>query len=60
MRATLARYFNDLVSLVVLALMSIALIAAQAGATLPAEDANESAPTVLAADKNYSLLSEGE
>jgi hypothetical protein len=33
MRATLAPYINDIVSLLVLALMSIALIAGEAGAT---------------------------
>ena len=38
MRARLAQYSNEFVSLAVMALMSIALIAGQAGATQPPAD----------------------
>ena len=62
MRATLAQYTNDIVSLTILALMSIALIAGQAGATQPVagEPTEVDAVPVLVIDVTLSFRQEGE
>ncbi len=62
MRARLAQYSNELVSLTIMALMSIALIAGQAGAAQAAADE----PTVevtehmLVVDIDFRVRHEGE
>jgi len=62
MRARLAQYSNEIVSLAVMALMSIALIAGQAGATqAPAEEpAADVVEHVLVVDIDFRMRREGE
>ncbi len=62
MRATLAHYTNDIVSLLVMALMSIALIAGQAGAAQHAasEQTDGAAAQVLVIDVDLKFRQEGE
>jgi hypothetical protein len=62
MRARLAQYTNEFVSLAVMALMSIALIAGQAGATqAPADEpAAEVVEHVLVVDIDFRIRHEGE
>jgi len=62
MRATLAQYTNDIVSLVVMALMSIALIAGQVGAAEHklSEPAHVDSEQVLVIDVDLSIRQEGE
>ena len=62
MRATLAHYKNDIVSLLVMALMSIALIAGQAGAAQHAASvqAGGDAAHVLVINVDLKFRQEGE
>jgi hypothetical protein len=62
MRARLAQYTNDIVSLTIMALMSIALIAGQAGATQHADsEANDAdAVRVVLINADLSFRQEGE
>ncbi len=62
MRARLAQYTNELVSLAVMALMSIALIAGQAGATqAPADEPTlDVKEHVLVVDIDFRIRHEGE
>jgi len=62
MRATLAQYTNDIVSLTVLALLSIALIAGQADATqrVARESTEGDAARVLVIDVDHRFRQEGE
>ena len=62
MRARIAQYTNDIVSLTVLALLSIALIAAQAGAAqnIASEPADSEVEHVLILDSHPDLHKEGE
>ena len=65
MRVLIARYANDIVSLTVLTLLSIALIAAQAGATPPLAnsakvDTSAAAEHVIVIDHDISLRRTGE
>jgi hypothetical protein len=62
MRATLAQYTNDIVSLTILVLMAIALIAAQAGAAQhqASEPAASDIEHVLVIDVDFSFRQVGE
>lgn len=62
MRARLAQYTNEFVSLAVMALMAIALVAGQAGAAqAPAEEpAAEVIEHVLVVDIDFRMSREGE
>ena len=61
MRATLAHYTNDIVSLLVMALMSIALIAGQAGAAQHvASEQTAAAAQVLVINVDLKFRQEGE
>ncbi len=60
MRATLAHYTNDIVSLLVMALMSIALIAGQAGAAQHVASEQTAAAQVLVIDVDLKFRQEGE
>ncbi len=62
MRATLAQYKNDIVSLTIMALMSIAFIAAQAGAAqhVASEVNDVDAAHVLVIDADLNFRQEGE
>ena len=62
MRARLAQYTNEFVSLTVMALMSIAFVAGQAGAEqAPAEEpAAEVIEHVLVVDIDFRISREGE
>jgi len=62
MRATLAQYTNEFVSLTVMALLSIALIAGQADATqrVASESTEGDAARVLVIDVDLSFRQEGE
>jgi hypothetical protein len=62
MRATLAQYTNDIVSLTVMALMSIALVAGQVGAAehIASEPTGSDILHVLQIDIDLSFRQEGE
>jgi hypothetical protein len=58
MRARLAQYTNEFVSLAIMALMSIALIAGQAGATQPPAD-EPTLDVMVVVDVDSSIRHEG-
>jgi len=58
MRARLAQYNNEFFSLAVMALMSIALIAGQAGATQPPAD-EPTLDVVVVVDVDFPVRHEG-
>ncbi len=58
MRVRLAQYSNEFVSLAVMALMSIALIAGQAGATQPSAD-EPTLDVVVVVDVDFRIRHEG-
>jgi len=62
MRATLAQYTNDIVSLTIMALMSIALVAGQVGAAehIASEPTGSDIEYVLQIDIDLSFRQEGE
>jgi hypothetical protein len=61
MRALLASYLNDIVSLIVMALMAIALIAGQAGAVQhAAAKPADSIGQVIMIDTNLSIRQDSE
>ncbi len=62
MRARFAQYGNEFISLIVMALMSIALVAGQAGAVQVIDDEPtlDFAMHVMINGKNFSIRHEGE